>query len=448
MTVMERSTLSIPRESAHATVKPPYSAAYSVCLCAILMFGVLAFGAVETWANSILEISAVLLFTIMAVHKICISGPALRWSPLFPPMLGFAAVAAAQVMLNLTAYRYATLLVLLQLCSYGALLFVATQIAVDARSAKLFSVALTIFGAAVALFAVCQYLSGTPDFYWLRPPGTGSNIFGPYFNRDHYAGLMEMLTPLALVLGLSRLVHGGQRILASMAAIVMAGSIVLSSSRGGAISLLAELLMFYWITSRVQKRALIRNRILLLVGFIAVFLAFAGSSTMWSHFGDMQETFRWEVLKDSLRMFVRKPILGWGLGTFETVYPAFRSFYTTLYINAAHDDYIQALIETGVIGFACAVWFITRLYRAGLRQLGHWNQSWRGALQLSALVGCTGLLVHSALDFNLQIPGNAALFFVLCALATGTSRREGVFDHAGFGAAEYRQPKVEPGLKS
>jgi len=64
---------------------------------------------------------------------------------------------------------------------------------------------------------------------------------------------MEMLTPLALVLSLSKLVHGGQRMLAAFAAIIMAGSIVLSLSRGGVISLVAEMLVLFWITSRVQK---------------------------------------------------------------------------------------------------------------------------------------------------------------------------------------------------
>jgi O-antigen ligase len=137
-----------------------------------------------------------------------------------------------------------------------------------------------------------------------------------------------------------------------------------------------------------------------------------------SHLGDVQETFRWNVLKDSLRMFAHKPVLGWGLGTFDVVYPAYRSFYTTLYVNAAHNDYLQVLVETGVLGFSCVLWFGYVLYRTGLKDARHWNQSWRGALQLSALVSCTGLLVHSALDFNLQVPGNAAFFYSLCALAT------------------------------
>jgi hypothetical protein len=52
------------------------------------------------------------------------------------------------------------------------------------------------------------------------------------------------------------------------------------------------------------------------------------------------------------------------------------------------------------------------------RQLGHWNQSWRGVLQLSALVGCTGILVHSGLDLNLQVPTTAAFFPAFSAHAT------------------------------
>lgn len=425
MTVLERASTEIRGQRTVIEAKRLYSPVYLISLSTVLIFGVLAFGAVEIWANSFLEIGAAMLFTVMVIHKICISELPVRWNPLYPPMLGFAAVAATQAVFNLTAYRYATLLVCLQYVAYGALLFVATQIAGDAGSTKNLFLTFASFGSAVALFAICQYLSGTPNFYWLRSPGNGNLIFGPYFNRNHYAGLMEMLTPLGLVLSLSRLVHGGQRILAAFAAIIMAGSIVVTLSRGGVISLVAELLILFWITSRAQKGSLIRNRMLLLVVLTLAFLAFVGSSTTWSHLGDLQESFRWDVLKDSLRMFAHKPILGWGLGTFETVYPAYRSFYTTLYVNAAHNDYLQVLVETGILGFACVLWFISVLYRTGAKDFRHWNQSWRGALQLSALIGCTGFLVHSALDFSLQVPGNAAFFYVFCALATSlTSNAE------------------------
>jgi hypothetical protein len=59
------------------------------------------------------------------------------------------------------------------------------------------------------------------------------------------------------------------------------------------------------------------------------------------------------------------------------------------------------------------------VYRTGLRNLSTRNDRWNQVLRVAALVGCTGILVHSFADFNLQIPANALFFYFLCALATG-----------------------------
>ena len=396
------------------------SLVYLIALCALLIFGVLAFGAVETWATSTLEIGSALLFATMVVHKIGFSGVQVRWNPLYLPMAGFAAVAAVQLILNLTAYRYETLLACLQYVAYGMLVFATTQIAGNERSSRILVLTFIIFGSAVALFAICQNLSSTLRIYWLRMPSTEASIFGPYVNHNHYAGLMEILTPLAVVLSLSTLVQGGQRILAAFAAVLMAGSIVLSLSRGGTVSLVAELSVLFWMVFRVQKSASARTRMFLLVLAMLAFLGLIGSPAMWRHLGHLRDVLRLDILRDSLRMFVRKPLLGWGLGTFPDVYPGFRSFYTQFFINAAHNDYIQALVETGLAGFSCVVWYIVTLYSRGLTRFGRREQNWRDILRAAALVGCTGILVHSLYDFNLQVPANAALFYVFGALAAGS----------------------------
>ena len=88
-------------------------------------------------------------------------------------------------------------------------------------------------------------------------------------------------------------------------------------------------------------------------------------------------------------------------------------------MNAAHNDYVQVLTETGLVGFLIVIWFIVSVYRSGLRGLSRWNDNWNQVLRLAALVGCTGILVHSFADFNLQIPANALFFYFLCAVATG-----------------------------
>jgi O-antigen ligase len=124
------------------------------------------------------------------------------------------------------------------------------------------------------------------------------------------------------------------------------------------------------------------------------------------------------IVKDSFRMVRQRPLLGWGLGTFSTVYPSFRSFYSEYEVNEAHNDFMQLLVETGVAGFALMLFFLVLVYRSGMRSIEHWRRDPRASITMAALIGCTGLLIHSLSDFNLQIPANAALFFALTAIAT------------------------------
>jgi O-antigen ligase len=133
---------------------------------------------------------------------------------------------------------------------------------------------------------------------------------------------------------------------------------------------------------------------------------------------------RLSIDRDGLRMMLKKPFLGWGLGTFPVVYPEFRSFYTTFFVNEAHNDYLQLLVETGLAGFSIAVWFLVMLFRRAAGKLENWTETATGAVTMAALLGCVGVLVHSFLDFNLQIPANAALFYVLCAIAAAAPIQE------------------------
>jgi O-antigen ligase len=126
---------------------------------------------------------------------------------------------------------------------------------------------------------------------------------------------------------------------------------------------------------------------------------------------------RLSIDRDTLRMFRRKPLLGWGLGAFPVVYPEFRSFYTNFFVNEAHNDYLQLLAEMGLAGFAAMLWFWVVLGRAALPKLKNWTTDISGAVTLAASLSVTGILVHSFFDFNLQIPANAALFYVFCTVA-------------------------------
>jgi O-antigen ligase len=92
--------------------------------------------------------------------------------------------------------------------------------------------------------------------------------------------------------------------------------------------------------------------------------------------------------------------------------------------NQAHNDYLQLLVETGLAGFSIAVWFLVLVFRQAAGKLKNWTETASGAMTVAALLGCIGILVHSFLDFNLQIPANAAMFYVLCAIAAAKPLQE------------------------
>jgi O-antigen ligase len=390
-------------------------------ICALLVFAILSFGAVEPWSISILEVGSALLFLAWASRQLLSGEIQIRSSPLYLPAALFGLAVILQLSFSLTTYRYATLIASLEYVAYGILLFLTVQSLLNAHCSKVVIWVLILFGFALATFAMTQNLTSIGKIYWVRIPRTGGAVFGPYVNRDHYAGLMEMLCPVPIVLSLGELLRGTKRILVGFAGVVMAGSIILSQSRAGAASFLVEMALLTVLLLGGRRRTRVAAAIGAVCLTVIAFAAWFGSSELWHRFSNLQDWMRLAIFKDGLRMFWRKPILGWGLGTFTTVYPQFRSFYTTLFVNAAHNDYIQALVETGIVGFAAILWFLIATYREGLRNLVSWNRSWSRTLGLASLVGCTGILVHSAVDFNLQIPANACVFYFLAAVTTSTA---------------------------
>jgi O-antigen ligase len=401
--------------------------------CAVLLLGPLAFGAVEPWSIFALEACAMLLLAVWAYRQWINRELSVSDNVLYRPMAAFFALVLLQWVAGTTAYRHATYAHMLLYAAYGMLAFVVTQTLHRSSQFELLAKLFTAYGVVVACFAVLQGMAPNGKLYWIWPLEQGGAIFGPYVNHNHYAGLMEMLTPFPLVLAATRYTNGNRKIAVAGIAALMAGSIFLSGSRGGMVAFVAQMVVLG--VFLVRKREGSWKQPLMLGGFLAVvivFLVWMGGNELTQRLISIHSEAREEISggirltidRDCLRMFIKKPILGWGLGTFPIVYPEFRSFYTTFFVNQAHNDYLQLLVETGVAGFSIAVWFLVLVFRQAASKLKNWTETASGALTVAALLGCVGILVHSFLDFNLQIPANAALFYVLCAIAASAPLQE------------------------
>jgi O-antigen ligase len=396
----------------------------------LLLFGPLAFGAVEPWSIFIIEAGSALLLMLWIVRQVAAGELSVASNPLFAPLLVFALLIGLQLAAGRTAYRYETFSAALLYCAYGMLCFLVIQVLRRTSQIQALTVTFSAYGFLVASFALLQGLSSTTRLYWIRAPRLGGWIYGPYVNHNHYAGLMEMLVPIPLVFSLTRGARGPRKIMAGIAAALMASTIFLSGSRGGMLAFMVQIALLAVVVVWRQKH---RKVTLALGTFLAIgvgLVLLLGGSELAKRLASIHtETrtelsggTRFDIDRDTLRMFARKPVLGWGLGTFPDVYPQFRSFHTNFFINEAHNDYLQLLVELGGLGFATMLWFLWAVYRNAARKLKDWPEDTNGAVALAALLGITGILVHSFVDFNLQIPANAALFYVLCVVAAMESR--------------------------
>jgi O-antigen ligase len=385
-------------------------------LCATLISSVLAFGAVEAWSTFAMEIDAAILFILWVAKQTLSEHVTLANNPLYVPAALFFVLVVAQIALRISADTYITKYEALQYVCYGILLLISGECVRNERACKTFAVVMIAFGALYALFALAQDLSPNGKLFWIRTPKFGGSIYGSYVNRNHYAGLMEMLVPIPIVLSLGQLLRGGQRIVVGFCAVLMASTIFLCASRGGMLAFVLEMALLATLIV-TRKRAGTPVSWFVMCVLLVTLIIFLSKGQVLGRLGDLSPGVRLEIGKDSLRMFRIRPLLGWGLGSFPAAYPHYRSFYTNLSVNAAHNDYAQLLVETGAPGFAVMLWFLASLYRRALPPSRQWDMRWSRALSLSAIIGCTGILLHSFVDFNLQIPANAALFYVLCALA-------------------------------
>jgi O-antigen ligase len=333
-------------------------------------------------------------------------------------------VVLGQLAFHRTASAYNTRMELQLFLAYLIVLFVAAQAFRTLEDWRGYIWFVMVFGFLVAIFGILQHLTFNGKLYWFREMRYGGIPFGPYANRNHFAGLMELVIPVALVPLVMGKVRRERWFLVGLFAMLPMVALFLSASRGGIISFAVEMaaLVLLMALRRAGGRYALAGGVVLLVAVLMV--SWLGVRQILERFSSLQ-TLEVSVGKrasmrgDTWRIFLDHPWTGTGLGTLQTVFPRYETLYDGKIVNHAHNDYLEALAETGLLGGLCCAWFLAVLFLESTRRLMELNHSLATSLHLSGLVGCTGFLVHSLVDFNLHIPANALLFFLMANLATG-----------------------------
>jgi O-antigen ligase len=394
----------------------------------VVTFAVLAFGGVEPWGEAILGIGAVAVFVLWGFLAVRRRHADVHWNWLYPPLLGVGAGGLLQCVFGLSVYPYLTKIELLKWSACVLFFFLMVESFRTVDDMKQFAWFLLIFGFLVSLFAIIQHFTFNGKLYWsvTLPPNAGP--FGPFVNRDDFAGFVELTAPLGLALLLFRAWRREHLTLLLLLTIVPIAAVILSTSRGGIIGVALEfvLLLFFSHVRRISRKQLLGATALAMVA--GAFIFWLGVSDAIGRFeqltpAEISPGSRVSMYRDTWQIFVHHPWLGTGLGTLRVVYPRYASYYYHgLMVDHAHNDYLELLADMGVVGGLCGLSFIALLFWRGLTGVRSPDGNARLPVRAGSITACAGLLLHSLVDFNLHIPSNALLFLLLASVATSEVR--------------------------
>ena len=430
-----------------------------VTLCLAVVLSALAYGTVHYWALAVFEIGAAAVIVLWAVDAWRSRRLRVSRSLLQLPLLGLFLLGLFQLLPlrggtdaggalpgtvsgSLSLDPYSTRLALIQLAAL-AIYFAAALAFIDSpKRLRLIVRVVTIFGFALAFLGLMQHFSSPNKIYWLKELPQ-STPFGPFYNRHHFAGYMELTLALPLGLLFSGSVERDKRPLYIFAAALMGIALVVTNSRGGLIALAAEVMFLLMLTGfrRGEERAEEGGRggrvkaalmraglaLALVLALVGAALFFGGEAALSRLVGTVNSedptTGRAHFWSTTLRIIQANPLVGTGLGSFWLAYTRYDTRNGLYRLEQAHNDYLQLVSDAGVVGLGLGLFFVVVLFRTGLARR-ETDDAFRRGVATGALTGCFAVLVHSFFDFTLHTTSNALLFLLLAALATINGRVE------------------------
>ena len=299
---------------------------------------------------------------------------------------------------------------------------------------------MTSIGVLLAMVGIIQKSLFTGKIYGFWTPQMGGAPFGPFVNKNHFAGWMVMALPLTLGLRCGSIARGMRHvrptardrflwisspeanvlILLAGASAVMLLALALTMSRSGICATILALAL----TSVVALRRLGATRGRIVTGYLvfvvtlvtswigadAIIRSFVGAD--WSQLNG-----RWGPWADAAAIFWKFPLTGTGLNTYGVALPFYQQHDLIWHFGEAHNDYLQLAAEGGLLLTIPAVLCLAAFGTVVWRRFEEESSASCYWVRVGAITGLAAIALQETVEFSLQMPGNAALFAVLCGIA-------------------------------
>jgi O-antigen ligase len=447
-------------------------------LTLLLLFTPLAFGTVEVWSIAVAELLVLFMGAVWFAQMIRDGRIQIDRTPFTVLILSFLTLMLFQMLplplntiklLSPAAYSVysvaasalnlpvewrtlsldpvATREELLRVLTYAMLFWILLNRFREREQVERVIVTIIGVGFFLAVFAIIHKYSSNGKLYWIRETAQGGEPFGPYVNRNHFAGYMEIALPLTIGYILAQSPFRAARlamrerlrlwtsqstsksILLLFAAIFMGAALILTGSRGGLVSFAGS--MVFFVVMAIMKRTA-RSRAVRLAlaccGLTLIAAIWIGGNSAFLSLERLEKTIqepsteeRAVLWRDTWRMANDYARLGSGFNTFEGVFPAYKTSTTQMIFQYAHNDYLQLLAEGGIVAFGLVIWFIVAWYRKVTARWFTRHDPFAAYLTLAGMTAVFALLIHSLTDFNLHIPANAIATVTVLSITLNTA---------------------------
>jgi O-antigen ligase len=253
--------------------------------------------------------------------------------------------------------------------------------------------------------------------------GNSTPATGTYVNRNHLGGLLGMILPIALGQATISLRYAADRaspfmsiertaricVWCSVCGILL-GGILCTSSRMSAIACViaatATLCLVY--RPSLPKLTSIAICVLLAMAFLLPAVFVDRFALLAIDDGRDAHT-RLDLWRDSISIVKAFPLFGSGAGTYSTALLQYKTVAPSHNVNFAHNDYLQHLCELGIIGIVPLAVLATFVFLKTFFATTRAETREQRALGAGLTGAMLSMIVHSAVDFNLYIPANAAV---------------------------------------
>ncbi|WP_417228367.1 O-antigen ligase family protein [Amphritea sp.] len=320
------------------------------------------------------------------------------------------------------------------------LIFCLTLLLINtSKRIKVLAYTLILSGLFQSVYGSMMTLTGIEYSFFIPKEHYTHLATGTFVNRNHLAGYLVLTLSVGIGIMVSTLTtqsskswrERSRRLITTLLGpksrlrvmlIIMVAGLVMTHSRMGNTSFFVSLAVTGVIALILSKHST-RSTVILISSLIVIDIFVMGTFFGVEKVADrLQNTSEERETRDEVNGYTLGAIqdnllTGSGAGTYYTNFPKYRQYDAGRgFYDHAHNDYFEFASEYGVIVTSSLLLAVLLVFSSAIKALRRRKNALMRGIAFSSTMAIIALAIHSTVDFNLQIPANAATFMVILAL--------------------------------